>query len=228
MPTNDYDFNEGAVLLVKKPFGWSSFKVINKLRPVLGINKMGHSGTLDPRAEGLLIICCGKATKRVSLFQDLPKTYHATITFGASTPSYDLETPFDKKADWQHINQEKIQEALDNHFSGTVTQQPPVYSAVKKHGKRLYKYARSGKTTDIPKRCVTFHQTDIITCSLPTVELRVLCSIGTYIRSLANDLGKKLGSLAHLSALTRTAIGNYKNENALRVDEIRETILNHG
>lgn len=223
-PQKNMDYHDGAVLLVKKSFGWSSFKVINTLRPILGIKKMGHSGTLDPRADGLLIICCGNATKRVAEFQELPKTYRATITFGASTPSYNLETPFDQKADWQHLNRAIIEEALEQHFKGTVTQKPPIYSAIKKDGVRLYKLARSGKTTDIPKRWVTFHNIDILRCNLPELELKVACSKGTYIRSMAHDLGKVVGSLAHLSALTRTAIGKYKNEHALTVEYLKQIL----
>jgi len=222
-PRKNINYNEGAVLLVRKPFGWSSFKVINTLRPILGIKKMGHSGTLDPRADGLLIICSGKATKSVTEFQELPKTYRATITFGASTPSYDLETPFDQKADWRHLNKATIEEALKNHFKGTVTQKPPIYSAIKKDGVRLYMLARSGKTTDIPKRRVTFYNIDIVRCDLPDLEVKVTCSKGTYIRSMAHDLGKAVGSLAHLSALTRTAIGKYKNEDALTIEYLKET-----
>ncbi|MDX1672836.1 MAG: tRNA pseudouridine(55) synthase TruB [Balneolaceae bacterium] len=221
-PPPDYDYTKGALMLVDKPSGWTSFDVVNYLKKSLNAGKVGHAGTLDPMATGLLVICCGKATKTVSQIQSMPKEYEGVVTFGASTPSRDAETEIEETAPFEHITREKIDEVLENHFSGEVEQVPPMYSAVKHKGKRLYKLARQGKEVKRKPRIVEIYETRILEFEPPKLTLYVKCGKGTYIRSIAYDLGKKLDSLAYLSALTRTAIGPYSNGDALTIDDLRE------
>lgn len=219
-PSPGDDFAAGAAFLVDKPKGWTSFDLVRFVRNRIGIRKVGHAGTLDPMATGLVVICCGKGTKTISEIQDAPKSYEGEITLGASTPSYDAETEVDATAPCDHITKEQVLQALEEHFSGPIDQVPPMYSAIKKDGQRLYKLARKGKEVEREPRRVTIHAARIISFELPRVRLYIKCSKGTYIRSIADDLGKTLGSLGHLSALRRTAIGHFQVEDALTTDDL--------
>ncbi|MFC7357844.1 tRNA pseudouridine(55) synthase TruB [Jejudonia soesokkakensis] len=216
------DYKNGQVLLIDKPLGWTSFQVVNKLRYLIkkqyGIKKIkvGHAGTLDPLATGLLIICTGKFTKQINTYQAQHKEYTGTITLGATTPSYDLETEVDATFKTSAITETQIQEAT-HQFIGDILQQPPVFSALKKEGKRLYEYARAGEEVTIPKREVHILAFEITNIEMPNVAFRVACSKGTYIRSLAHDFGKALDNGAHLSALRRTKIGDFDVEDAISV-----------
>ncbi|MCH8533969.1 MAG: tRNA pseudouridine(55) synthase TruB [Flavobacteriaceae bacterium] len=218
------DYQAGQVLLFDKPLHWTSFQLVNKVRWIIkqkfGIKKIkvGHAGTLDPLATGLVIICVGKKTKEINQYMGMPKTYTGTFHLGATTPSYDLETEIDHRFEIDHIHSEKIQEAVAQ-FQGEIDQQPPVFSALKKEGKRLYEYARKGEDVEIPIRKVMIHDFVITREDLPQLDFEVTCSKGTYIRSLAHDFGKALESGAHLSRLRRTKIGEYEVENALSVEE---------
>ncbi|HLW30690.1 MAG TPA: tRNA pseudouridine(55) synthase TruB [Aequorivita sp.] len=217
------DYKEGQVILIDKPLGWTSFQVVNKVRWLIRQQfdikklKVGHAGTLDPLATGLLIICTGKFTKKIDIYQAQEKEYTGTFTLGATTPSYDLETEIDQTFDISEITSEEIKEAT-KQFLGEIQQQPPVFSALKKDGKRLYEYARSGEEVEIPFRTVTISEFEITNINLPKVDFRVVCSKGTYIRSLAYDFGKSLNSGAHLSALRRTKIGAFSVDNAVSVE----------
>lgn len=205
---------EGQVLLVDKPLTWSSFQAVNKLKYVLkkafGLKKfkIGHAGTLDPLATGLLIICTGKFTKRIQEIQAQPKEYTGTFFIGATTPSYDLETEIDARFPIDHLSEEIVQKTTEE-FLGEIDQKPPVFSAIKKDGKRLYEHARAGEEVEIASRKTTIYEFELTRIGLPEVDFRVKCSKGTYIRSLAFDFGKALGSGAHLTALRRTKIGDY-------------------
>lgn len=224
-PDPSYDYQSGAAFLTDKPKGWSSFDVVKYLRKAIDLRKVGHAGTLDPMATGLLIVCCGRATKSIEQIQKLHKEYVAEITFGASTASYDAETEVEKTAPYDHITQSDLAQVLEEYFSGTIEQVPPMYSALKYGGKPLYKLARQGKEVKRHARQITIYETNILKFDLPQVKLRVECGKGTYIRSLAHDLGTHLDSLAHLSALERTAIGPYSNNDALTIDELSEIEL---
>ena len=214
------DFLEGQVLLIDKPLEWTSFDAVNSIKWAIkrrfGLKKIkvGHAGTLDPLASGLLIICTGKATKTIQDIQSMPKEYVGTLTLGATTPSYDMETEIDQVFDLKGIDEEIIKKTAES-FSGIIEQTPPLFSAIRKDGKRLYEYARSGKEVEIKARKVEIHEFEILSIDIPKVEFRVLCSKGTYIRSLAHDIGLKLGCGAYLSALRRTKIGPYNVNNAL-------------
>ncbi|MHA6279277.1 tRNA pseudouridine(55) synthase TruB [Salinimicrobium sp. CAU 1759] len=217
------EFKTGQILLFDKPLEWTSFQLVNKVRWLIKRNfrikkiKVGHAGTLDPLASGLLILCTGKATKNIEELQGQEKEYTGSFTLGATTPSYDMETEVVETFPTEHLTSEKIEEAT-KAFLGDIQQQPPVFSALKKDGKRLYEYARSGEEVEIPTRKVNISEFEITKIDLPEVHFRVVCSKGTYIRSLAHDFGKELKSGAYLSSLRRTRIGNYKVENALTVD----------
>jgi len=214
------DFKKGKVLLIDKPLNWTSFQVVNKLRSEIKKTfnikkiKVGHAGTLDPLATGLLIICTGKFTKKINEFQAQTKTYTGSFTLGATTPSYDLETEVNKTFKTAHIT-----EALLNHttkqFTGVINQTPPIYSAIQIDGKRLYELARAGKTAKIKSRQVEILSFKITEFNLPKVNFKVVCSKGTYIRSLAHDFGKALNSGAYLSSLRRTKIGGYNIADAV-------------
>jgi len=216
------DFLEGQLLLVDKPYQWSSFDVVKKIRwqlkNKLGIKKIkvGHAGTLDPLATGLLIICTGKQTKNIHQYQGQHKEYTGTFTLGATTPSYDLETAIDKTFSIDHITEDLLHETT-KQFTGIIQQTPPIFSAIKKDGKRLYEIARKGETTEIPSREITIFSFEITNIALPNVDFRVVCSKGTYIRSLAQDFGQALDSGAHLSALRRTKIGEFSVETAMSI-----------
>ena len=215
-------YQEGKVLLIDKPLNWTSFQVVNKIRWLIKQQfeikkiKVGHAGTLDPLATGLLILCTGKFTKKIESYQAQVKEYTGTITLGATTPSYDLESEVDRTFDISGITKEDILQNTQ-HFIGEIQQQPPIFSALKKDGKRLYEYAREGEHVEIPKRAITINKFEITNIDMPNVEFRVLCSKGTYIRSLADDFGKMLNNGAHLSSLRRTKIGDFSVDNAVGV-----------
>ncbi|WP_086475844.1 tRNA pseudouridine(55) synthase TruB [Arenibacter amylolyticus] len=227
------EFLEGKLLLIDKPLGWSSFQAVNSLKWAIRKKfqlkkiKIGHAGTLDPLATGLLLICTGKATKTINELQGQEKEYTGSFTLGATTPSYDLETEVDKHYPTDHITEAMIHEAT-SAFLGEIEQAPPVFSALKKDGKRLYEYAREGKSVEIKKRLVTITEFEITKIQLPLVHFRVACSKGTYIRSLAYDFGKELGSGAHLSTLRRTKIGDYNVDKAIAPEEFRELLAIDG
>ena len=219
------DFLTGQVLLIDKPLTWSSFQAVNKLKYVLKRKfnlsktfKIGHAGTLDPLATGLLIVCTGKFTKRITEIQAQTKEYTGTITVGATTPSYDLETEINATFPTAHISDDLIQKTTQQ-FLGEILQQPPVFSAIKKDGKRLYEHARAGEEVEIAFRKTTIYEFEITRINLPEIDFRVSCSKGTYIRSLAFDFGKALQSGAHLSALRRTKIGDYSVDDGVSPEE---------
>ena len=222
---NETSVTEGQLLLIDKPLNWTSFQVVNKIRWELknkfGIKKLkvGHAGTLDPLATGLLLVCTGKMTKKISEIQALVKEYTGTFTMGATTPSYDLETPIDCTFPIDHLDDNALKEVI-NQFTGVVDQYPPVFSAIKKDGKRLYEYARKGEEIKINSRQVEILAFELTKIKLPTIDFYVKCTKGTYIRSLANDYGKALGSGAHLSSLRRTAIGLHRIEDAYTIEQI--------
>ncbi|WP_277014391.1 tRNA pseudouridine(55) synthase TruB [Flavobacterium lindanitolerans] len=208
------DFQDGQVLQIDKPLNWTSFQAVNKLKwalkSKLGLKKIkiGHAGTLDPLATGLLLVCTGKFTKRIAELQGQEKEYTGTITIGATTPSYDLETEINETFPTEHITEELIHETV-KQFLGEIDQRPPIFSALKKDGVRLYEHARNGEEVEIPTRKTVIHEFEITRIALPEIDFRVVCSKGTYIRSLAFDFGKALHSGGHLTALRRTKIGNY-------------------
>ena len=223
------DFKNGQVLLIDKPLTWTSFQVVNKLRwhirKTFNIKKIkvGHAGTLDPLATGLLIICTGKFTKKIHEYQAQVKEYTGTITLGATTPSYDLETEVNQTFPTEHINEELIHKTT-LQFIGEISQKPPIFSAIRKNGKRLYEIARTGETTEIKSRQITINEFEITKIDLPNVEFRVICSKGTYIRSLAYDFGLALNSGGYLSKLRRTKIGNYSVDHAIEPLEFVENL----
>lgn len=224
------DFQNGQILLIDKPLTWSSFQAVNKLKYLLKRKynlpksfKIGHAGTLDPLATGLLIVCTGKFTKKITEIQGQAKEYTGTITVGATTPSYDLETEVDETFPIEHISEELIQETT-KQFLGEINQKPPIFSAIKKDGIRLYEHARAGETVEIPFRKTTIHEFEITRVALPEIDFRVQCSKGTYIRSLAFDFGKALQSGAHLSALRRTKIGDYSVENGFTPEDFEKQL----
>ncbi|HLR76664.1 MAG TPA: tRNA pseudouridine(55) synthase TruB [Balneolaceae bacterium] len=219
-PNISFNFDEGAAFLVNKPNGWSSYKAVTHLRKCIDLRKVGHAGTLDPMATGALILCCGKATRTIRQIQKLPKTYKAEVTFGTSTLSYDAETETANRLPFDHITPEKIKNKLDKHFSGKIMQTPPMYSALKHNGKPLYKFARKGEEVERKAREITIYSSRLKEYDSPKAELIIRCSKGTYIRSIAHELGLKLNSAAHLSGLERTAIGSFKNEDALTIDDL--------
>jgi tRNA pseudouridine55 synthase len=226
------DYLDGQILLIDKPLKWSSFQAVNKLKYILKRKynlpkkfKIGHAGTLDPLATGLLIVCTGKFTKRITDIQAQAKEYTGTITVGATTPSYDLETEVDATFPTENITSELVQETV-KQFLGEIDQKPPVFSAIKKDGKRLYEHARAGEEVEIAFRKTTIHEFEITRIALPEIDFRVKCSKGTYIRSLAFDFGKALNSGAHLSVLRRTKIGDFSVENGIKPEEFEQQ-LNH-
>tara|TARA_B110000208_G_scaffold17742_1_gene21391 strand:- start:8396 stop:9088 length:693 start_codon:yes stop_codon:yes gene_type:complete len=222
-------YKNGQVLLIDKPLEWTSFQAVNKIRWHIKQRfqikkiKVGHAGTLDPLATGLLIICTGKQTKEIHIYQGQEKEYTGTFTIGATTPSYDLETEIDNTFPTEHITQKLIHETTQQ-FLGEIDQKPPIFSAIKKEGKRLYELARKGETTEIKSRKVTIDEFEITNINLPNIDFRVVCSKGTYIRSLAYDFGKALGSGGHLSALRRTKIGAFSVENAKSIEGFIKTL----
>ncbi|REL33627.1 tRNA pseudouridine(55) synthase TruB [Rhodohalobacter sp. SW132] len=217
-------FTTGAAILMDKPLGWSSFDVVRYIRNRVPPKKVGHAGTLDPLATGLLIICTGKATRTISQFQDGDKVYETTVRFGSSTPSYDAALEPDEHSEWEHITKEEIENVIKEKFTGTIVQSPPIYSAIRVEGERLYKKARRGEKVTTPPRQVTIDQIEILDCRLPEVDLRIRCGKGTYIRSIGHDLGLELNSRAHLTALRRTAIGDFFVDDALLPEEFDQKL----
>jgi len=222
------DYQEGQILLIDKPLKWSSFQAVNKLK--FGLIKelklpkkfkIGHAGTLDPLASGLLLICTGKFTKRIEELQGQAKEYTGTITVGSTTPSYDLETEINATFPTEHITEALINETLPQ-FIGEIDQKPPVFSAIKKDGKRLYESARAGIEVEIKTRKVSVSEFEITRIALPEIDFRIVCSKGTYIRSIAYDFGLALNSGGHLTALRRTKIGDYSVENATEPEDFIE------
>jgi len=224
------EYLNGQVLLIDKPLKWSSFQAVNKLKYLL-INKVGlpkkfkigHAGTLDPLATGLLLICTGKFTKRISELQGQAKEYTGTFYIGATTPSYDLETEIDQTYPTEHIDETLIHETV-KQFLGEIDQKPPIFSAIKKDGVRLYEHARAGESIEIESRKTTIHEFEITRVALPEVDFRVVCSKGTYIRSLAEEWGKAMSSGSHLTALRRTKIGDYDVRNAIDITLFEESL----
>ena len=221
---------EGQILLIDKPLTWSSFQAVNKLKYILKRKynlpkkfKIGHAGTLDPLATGLLIVCTGKFTKKITEIQGQAKEYTGTFTFGATTPSYDLETEINVTFPIEHITEALIQETT-KQFVGEIDQKPPVFSAIKKDGIRLYEHARAGEEVEIAYRKTTIHEFEITRIALPEIDFRVVCSKGTYIRSLAYDFGMALNSGGYLSALRRTKIGNFSVDNGISPEEFEKIV----
>lgn len=223
------DYKNGQVLLIDKPLHWTSFQVVNKIRwhikKQFGLKKIkvGHAGTLDPLATGLLIICTGKQTKNINKYQAQVKTYTGTITLGATTPSFDLETDIDTTYPTDHISAELIYSTI-KQFTGIIKQRPPVFSAIKKDGKRLYELARKGEVPEIKPRKVTVYEFEVANIQMPNIAFRVVCSKGTYIRSLAHDFGMALDSGGYLSDLKRTTIGKFSVNDAQSIAQFIKTL----
>lgn len=221
------NFKEGEVLFLNKPLTWTSFNLVAKVRYQLCRTmkvkklKVGHAGTLDPLATGVMIICTGKATKRIEEFQGHTKEYIATIRLGATTPSYDLEKEIDATYPTEHITRELVEQTL-KRFVGAIEQIPPAFSACKVDGERAYELARKGKEVELKPKLLVIDELELLTCNLPEIEIRVVCSKGTYIRALARDIGEALGSGAHLTALSRTRVGEVKLEHCLTPDAFVE------
>lgn len=220
-----HNFHEGEVLLVNKPAGWTSFDVVNKIKYATKA-KVGHAGTLDPLATGLMIICTGKFTKKLTEFTGFDKSYEGTIYVGATTPSYDAETPVSETFDISNISEEDIINAAKK-LTGKIAQMPPIFSAIKKNGKKAYEAARQGKEVKLDPRNVEIFQFDITRIELPEIDFEVSCSKGTYIRSLAHDLGKLLNSGAYLKFLNRTRIGDFYLKDALELNALIQYIKEH-
>ncbi len=226
---NPEAYLEGSVLYIDKPLTWTSFDVVNKIRWSLKTNlgikkiKVGHAGTLDPLASGLVIVCTGRATKKITQFQDLEKVYDAKIRLGATTPSFDLETEVDQSFPWEHISNEMVIRALEK-LTGPQDQMPPMFSAKSVDGKRAYAMARKGQTVELKPQAISIHKLELLSIDLPDLSVHVECSKGTYIRSLARDLGEALKSGGHLTGLRRTRIGPYSVSDALTLDNFIEKI----
>ncbi len=224
------DFIEGEILYFNKPLTWTSFQLVYKVRNTicrhLDIKKLkvGHAGTLDPLATGVMIICTGKATKRIEEFQYQTKEYVATLELGATTPSYDLEKEIDKRFDFSHVTEKMVEEKVKT-FVGRIEQVPPSFSACKVDGKRAYDLARKGQEVILKPKVLVIEEIELLECRLPMVKIRVVCSKGTYIRALARDLGEALNCGAHLTALCRTRIGEIRLENCLNVDAFTKEML---
>lgn len=218
-----FDFNEGAVIPLYKPYGITSFAAVKKVRWLTRASKVGHAGTLDPLAEGLLIICTGKFTKQAETFQAMPKEYTGIIELGASRPSYDMETEINEVFATEHITESMIQEAARS-FEGIIDQIPPAYSAIKVDGKRAYDNARSGIKQELKSRPVEIYSFEILSVEMPEIHFRVHCSKGTYIRSLAHDIGIKLQSGAYLKKLIRTRIGDFTSESSYTLDQFESML----
>jgi tRNA pseudouridine55 synthase len=212
------NFEQGELILIDKPYCWTSFNVVKKLRYALNVKKIGHAGTLDPLATGLLILCTGKKTKEIDGYQAQEKEYTGELVLGKTTPSLDLETEFDASHDISHINQALIEATLPR-FIGEIAQIPPMFSAVKVDGKRLYELARKGKSKEVEARNIQISTFEITRYEMPRLHFRVVCSKGTYIRSLVRDFGEALGAGAYLSALCRTRIGDFRLEDAYSLND---------
>ncbi|MEE4196522.1 MAG: tRNA pseudouridine(55) synthase TruB [Bacteroidales bacterium] len=230
------DFQKGVIIPVNKPYEWTSFDVVKKiknqvskkLRQKLNIRlknfKVGHAGTLDPLADGLVLVCTGKATKKINELMLAEKEYIATIMLGKTTPSFDLETAYDQTYPVDHIHQEMVQEVLQG-FLGEQMQVPPVYSAKNINGKRAYEFARKGESVEMKSNLITISAIELLAYDLPNIQFRVVCSKGTYIRSLARDIGERLSSGAHLTQLTRTRIGDYHIDSSITLEEFEKFLV---
>ena len=231
------DFQSGVIIPINKPYEWTSFDVVKKiknqiwkkLRDTVDIKmknfKVGHAGTLDPLAEGLVLICTGKATKKVNQLMADEKEYIATIELGKTTPSYDLETDYDNTFPTDHINEDLVKNALKS-FIGEQDQIPPVYSAKNINGKRAYEYARKGEEVELKANKITIYEVELLNYQMPLITIKIVCSKGTYIRSLAYDIGKKINSGGHLVKLIRTRIGSYKLDSSLTIEELENILSN--
>lgn len=225
------DFVSGEIIPINKPYTWTSFQIVNKVRYHLsrkyGIKrfKVGHAGTLDPLATGVLLLCTGKATKRIEELQNHTKEYVAEITLGATTPSYDLEHPVNATFPYEHITKDMVEETL-KRFIGTIAQRPPLFSACKVDGKRAYDLARGGSDMQLAPKQIRIDEIELLDYDLPRIKIRVVCGKGTYIRSLARDIGEALNSGGHLSDLQRTRIGNYRIENCITPEAFQEWLDN--
>ncbi len=218
------NFSEGFVLVVDKPLEWTSTDVVRKIKFLLQKQghrklKIGHAGTLDPLATGVLVVCMGKATKMVEKLQAETKEYVAEVTLGATTPSFDMEHPIDATYPWEHITRDAVLKALEG-LCGERLQTPPVYSAKKIEGQRAYEYAREGTEVTMRQALINIYSMELLSCELPVITVRVTCSKGTYIRSLAREIGEALGSGAYLSALRRTKSGGFTVENSYKMDDV--------
>lgn len=226
---NKYDFPTGEILVFNKDLNWTSFDVVNKVRyelcRMMGVKKLkvGHAGTLDPLATGVIVLCTGKATKRIESIQATEKEYVATLKVGATTPSFDLETEEDSSKEYSHVTRELLQNVL-SEFIGEIDQVPPVFSAVKVKGKRAFDYARSGEEVKLQAKKIVIHEVEIEDFDLPYIKLRIACGKGTYIRALARDIGEALNCGAYLTALERTRVGEYKLSDAFKVDYFLENL----
>ena len=224
-------FINGKLLLINKPINWTSFQVVNKIRWLIKSNykikkiKVGHAGTLDPLAQGLLIVCTGKLTKNIVEYQNKKKSYSGTFFIGATTPSFDLETEIDSTYSIKNIDKKKLIQT-SKKFLGTSKQSPPIFSAIKLKGKKLYDYARKGENVKLEKREINIYKFEITNTNLPLVDFVIECSKGTYIRSIANDFGKELKSGAYLQNLVRNSIGNYNLKDALSINDFEKMIIN--
>lgn len=216
-------WNEGAIILIDKPQGWTSFDVVNKIKKTFRIKKVGHAGTLDPMATGLLIVCTAKKTKEIDSFVGLDKIYTGVVKLGETTPSYDAETDVIERKPFHHITESMLHDAVTS-LTGVIDQTPPMFSAIKKNGKPLYKLARKGIEIERKPRSVIIHEFTITSIDLPYVSFRIRCSKGTYIRAIAYDLGDKLGAGGHLTELRRTAIGALSVDDAATIDQLNELI----
>ena len=221
---------KGEVFYLDKPLGWTSFDVVKRIRGKLhhrlGIKKLkvGHAGTLDPLATGVLIVCTGKMTKQIDELPAHVKEYVAEITLGATTPSFDLETPIDATYPTEHITREQVEQVLRQQFVGSIKQVPPSYSACKVDGHRAYKMARKGKEVELKAKELVIDEIELLSYSMPRIEIRVVCSKGTYIRALARDIGQALGSGAHLTALRRTRVGGVRVDDCLQVPDMLDLL----
>ncbi|WP_340113558.1 tRNA pseudouridine(55) synthase TruB [Maribellus mangrovi] len=226
---NKYDFSAGEILLFDKGLNWTSFDVVNKVRyelcQKLGIKKLkvGHAGTLDPLATGVIVLCTGRATKKIESIQATEKEYVATLKIGATTPSFDLETEEDSRTDYAHVTKALVNEVLQD-FTGEIEQVPPVFSAVKVKGKRAFDYARNGEEVKLRPKKIVIHKVEIEEFELPFIKLRITCGKGTYIRAFARDIGEALQCGAYLTALERTRVGEYKISDAFKVEYFLENI----
>jgi tRNA pseudouridine55 synthase len=222
-------FVEGEVLLINKPLTWTSFNVVKKIENILRKHfslkkiKVGHAGTLDPLASGLLIVCTGKATKQITSYQEQEKEYIAGLLIGKTTPSFDLETEFDQEFPTEHISRELVEKVLAS-FIGEADQIPPIFSAKLFEGKRAYEYARKGKSVELKPNHITISQIDLLSYNFPEITINIKCSKGTYIRSLVRDIGTSLDSGATMIALQRTAIGPYSLNNAITIEEFQNKL----
>ncbi|MEW6004705.1 MAG: tRNA pseudouridine(55) synthase TruB [Stygiobacter sp.] len=217
------DFQNGEAILIDKQFRKTSFDIVHKVRKYTGVKKVGHAGTLDPMATGLVIVCTGKMTKEIHNFQNFEKTYEGTITIGKTTTSFDLETEFDAVYDFDFVDDNLIYQVKEK-FVGVQKQTPPMYSAVKKNGKPLYEFARKGKEVERNEREVFIKSFEIKKIDLPDIFFEINCSKGTYIRVIANEFGKELGCGAHLSSLRRTKIGEFSVNDAITINEFIESL----